>query len=166
MENLFVKLFQNSEKRPAFIAADTCLRIAIDIEAMMKKKNINNTQLAKLLDCSKPYITKVLKGDANLTINTLAKLSIALDCELTTRLEARGTAKQVKQLAEIFEEMSQLKSQVSLINSQWNSLMGATKQRAEATDSTSLKAVSNNSKFTRYSRKKASSVLMLGQLCA
>lgn len=90
MSNFLENFFKNAEKRPSYVSAKTCLKIAKNIERVMEEKNINNAALAELLGCSKPYITKILRGDANLTIETLAKLSIALDCEPVVELKQKN----------------------------------------------------------------------------
>lgn len=50
--------------------------------AVMERKNISKTQLAVLLGCSKPYITKLLKGDQNLTLKTVHDIAFALDHQI------------------------------------------------------------------------------------
>lgn len=52
---------------------------AVAIEHAMKDRGINKSEMATNIQSSPAYITKVLKGDANVTIATMAKLSHALD---------------------------------------------------------------------------------------
>ena len=47
---------------------------------MMVEKNITKTDLAKKIGVSKAYITKVLRGEANFTVETMVKFSMALGC--------------------------------------------------------------------------------------
>jgi len=49
---------------------------------LMTLHHLTRTELAKRLGVSKPYITKILNGKPNLTLETLLKLSDALDGEL------------------------------------------------------------------------------------
>ena len=44
----------------------------------MKQLGVSQTELAKRMDVSRPYITKVLHQDVNITFRTAAKLASAL----------------------------------------------------------------------------------------
>ena len=44
----------------------------------MKQLGVSQTELAKRMKVSRPYITKVLHQDVNITFRTAAKLAIAL----------------------------------------------------------------------------------------
>ena len=44
----------------------------------MKQLGVSQTELAKRMDVSRPYITKVLHQDVNITFRTAAKLANAL----------------------------------------------------------------------------------------
>ena len=44
----------------------------------MKELGVSQTELAKRMDVSRPYITKVLHQDVNITFRTAAKLASAL----------------------------------------------------------------------------------------
>ena len=44
----------------------------------MKELGVSQTELAKRMQVSRPYITKVLHLDVNITFRTAAKLAIAL----------------------------------------------------------------------------------------
>ena len=47
----------------------------------MKAMGINQTELAKRMKVSKPYITKVLRQDVNFSFRTAAKLARALEMD-------------------------------------------------------------------------------------
>ena len=44
----------------------------------MKQLGVSQTELAKRMDVSRPYVTKVLHQDINITFRTAAKLANAL----------------------------------------------------------------------------------------
>lgn len=44
----------------------------------MRELGVNNTELAKRMKVSRPYITKVLSGDVSFTFRTAGKLAQAL----------------------------------------------------------------------------------------
>jgi transcriptional regulator with XRE-family HTH domain len=86
MENFFDEFYRDADTRPSYVAAGVCLELAKNIEDLMAGMELNNTELAERLNCSKANVTKLLRGDANLTIKTLAKIAIALDAELKSVL--------------------------------------------------------------------------------
>jgi len=47
------------------------------LSAQLKRKNIKKGELARKLDLSAPYITKVMRGEENLTIESMVKLARA-----------------------------------------------------------------------------------------
>lgn len=55
---------------------------AILLNTLMMEQNINKAELATRLEKSAPYITKVLRGDENLTISSMTTLLNAIDCDL------------------------------------------------------------------------------------
>ncbi len=57
--------------------------IARRISAVLEeRKDLNQKSLAELLDVKPQYISKLLKGEENFTLETIAKLSTALEIEL------------------------------------------------------------------------------------
>ena len=61
-------------------AAETVkLEFAIAIDAAIKSKNMTRKQVADAVSTSPAWITKVLRGDVNLTIESMAKLCQAID---------------------------------------------------------------------------------------
>jgi transcriptional regulator with XRE-family HTH domain len=55
---------------------------AILLNTLMMEQGISRAGLAERTNKSAPYITKVLRGDTNLTISSMTKLLDAIDCEL------------------------------------------------------------------------------------
>lgn len=60
--------------------------IADQIYELMEKADINKTELAEKLGSSKAFVSKVLRGDANMTMRTLIKIVFALDGEVNTKI--------------------------------------------------------------------------------
>lgn len=58
------------------------------LETLMQQRGVNKSELAKRIHTSPAYITKILRGSTNFTLETMVKLVRALDGELT--VEARG----------------------------------------------------------------------------
>lgn len=55
---------------------------AVLINTLMMEQGISKADLSRLTRKSAPYVTKVLRGDANLTISSMTKLLDAIDCNL------------------------------------------------------------------------------------
>ncbi len=64
---------------PEMIAEQAKIDFAVAIERLMGQIGISKSELAKRIDTSPAYVTKVLRGDTNLTIESMANLSHAVD---------------------------------------------------------------------------------------
>ena len=60
--------------------------ISVQIYKQMKKLGINKKELAEKLGVSRSYITQLLKGKSNMTIETLIKVAKALGMTLQIKL--------------------------------------------------------------------------------
>ena len=49
------------------------------IEGFMKEKNMNKSQLAEYLGCSKGYVTQLLSGDYDHKLSKFVELSLKID---------------------------------------------------------------------------------------
>ncbi len=56
----------------------------------MKAMGLNQSDLARRMKVSKPYITKVLRQDVNFSFRTAAKLARALEMDFFPELRERG----------------------------------------------------------------------------
>lgn len=54
-------------------------RIAIKIAMAMKQQNISRQDLAERMGCSPQYISRLLKGEENFSLETICKLENALN---------------------------------------------------------------------------------------
>jgi len=62
--------------------------VAMRMLDKMDVLNMTQKQLAERMGCSQQYVSKILKGRENLTIDTLCKIDNALDLSLLPPLEA------------------------------------------------------------------------------
>jgi transcriptional regulator with XRE-family HTH domain len=58
------------------------LEITEQIYIAMQEQGIGKAELARRLEKSRAYVTKILQGTANFTIESLVKIALALGCEL------------------------------------------------------------------------------------
>lgn len=139
MSNYFDDYYAKAHKDYQYVATKTYLKVAKNVETIMSRRGLNNTELAELLGCSKPYITKILSGDVNLTIATLAKLSIALDCNLTSELVCKEDAdKSEKELKEIWKLFNEVKTEFEAVKNKWDIYFKSTASNQASTPSKSV----------------------------
>lgn len=63
-------------------------RIAMLMLDKMEEMNLTQKQLAEQMGCSQQYVSKVLKGQENLSLETMAKIESCLNiCILSEELE-------------------------------------------------------------------------------
>ena len=58
-------------------------RIAVMLLSYMKREHLTQSAMAERLDCTQQYVSKILKGTENLSLETLAKLESAMGERLT-----------------------------------------------------------------------------------
>jgi len=52
--------------------------VSNQIDALMKKENVSKAELARRLQKSRAYVTKILQGNANFTLDTLVRIAKVL----------------------------------------------------------------------------------------
>ena len=65
----------------------------------MKELGMSQTELARRMKVSRPYITKVLRQDVNFSFRTAAKLANALKMDFFPELRPRETRNENEELA-------------------------------------------------------------------
>lgn len=60
--------------------------IAIQMHQKMREENISQKVLAERLDCSQQYVSKILKGCENLSLETIIRIEKALNIELLPKM--------------------------------------------------------------------------------
>ena len=75
----FTKAHAEAKKHLAYYEEGLFIDIAARVIDAMEARGITRSDLARRLDVSPAYITKILRGHANLSLESLAKLAFALD---------------------------------------------------------------------------------------
>jgi transcriptional regulator with XRE-family HTH domain len=60
------------------------------IYLIMQREGVTKAELARRLKTSRAYITKLLQGSANLTLESLVKVARALGCKLSVKLRSKA----------------------------------------------------------------------------
>ncbi len=74
----FKELFQNAKQTDSYWTEKTILKFTDQLYRLLKKNKLSKKEFAEKIGTSQAYITKVLRGDANFTIETMVKLTRAL----------------------------------------------------------------------------------------
>ena len=71
---------------PEFIAETMALRFAEEVARKIEARGISRAQLARNMGVSRAYITRILDAPPNLTLQSIAKIALALDMQPSLRL--------------------------------------------------------------------------------
>jgi predicted transcriptional regulator len=73
------KLIKQDMQTDDFWSGIAKLEFVVAINKSMKEKNISKSDLARLIGKSPAYITKIMTGDVNLTIESMVMITRAVD---------------------------------------------------------------------------------------
>jgi transcriptional regulator with XRE-family HTH domain len=80
---------QKIEKDPLFIAELMKLEFADDLVRLLEARGLKRTELAERLGTNRGYITRILNTEYNLSVETMAKIALALDARISVRMLPR-----------------------------------------------------------------------------
>ena len=83
------KLYSEAKQQEGFWIERIKNKFAISIERLMDYRGLKKKDIAERLGVSRPYVTKILRGDANLTMETIGHLAYALDADVTINLSPK-----------------------------------------------------------------------------
>lgn len=93
--------FRRIDESIEFDVAAAQLDFALELKRLMDEREVKKTDLADILQVSKPMITKLLRGDSNLTIETMVKASRALSGKLLVRIVRANCTPRVFEIAKV-----------------------------------------------------------------
>jgi transcriptional regulator with XRE-family HTH domain len=82
----FDEMFSRLEASGELQIEVTKIKIAEDIIAALERLSLTQADLASRLGTSRAYVTKILQGTTNFTIDSLARISQALNCRLDVQI--------------------------------------------------------------------------------
>ena len=82
----FSDLWAEIEDDEAYWAEKNKLDFSVELFQIMKRRGISKKELAERLGTSQAYITKVFRGDANFTLDSMTKLVQALDAKIAIQI--------------------------------------------------------------------------------
>lgn len=79
MSNKYSQYLDKTKQSLTYWQELSILEFTEDLARLLKQKNMTQSELAKKIGKSAPYISKVMNGNANFTLKTMTKLARALD---------------------------------------------------------------------------------------
>lgn len=79
----FTQLLRNAEQSEQYWISGAQIEFSMKIASIMKEENLNQKQLAEILEVSPAYVSKLLAGNQNLTLNTMIRYARKLGREFS-----------------------------------------------------------------------------------
>jgi transcriptional regulator with XRE-family HTH domain len=86
----FPDLFAQAEEHADYWVAGAILEFTEGVVREMERQGVTRTELARRLGATPAYVTKILRGKANFTLETMVRLARALDAQLHVQLAAEA----------------------------------------------------------------------------
>jgi transcriptional regulator with XRE-family HTH domain len=86
----FSALFERLENSEGYELDALKVELCEQIYVIMEQEGITKAELARRLQTSRAYITKLLQGSANLTLESLVKVARALGRKLSVKLKSKA----------------------------------------------------------------------------
>lgn len=88
-ETTFSSLLDKARKRESYWTARAVHEFTEDLCRLMEQRGVTKAELARRLGSSPAYITKVLRGNTNFTIESMVRLARALDGRISLHVSRR-----------------------------------------------------------------------------
>lgn len=85
----FSAIFERLERSEEYQLDALKIELCEQIYLIMEQEDIAKAELARRLKTSRAYITKLLQGSANFTLESLVKVARALDCNVSVTLRPK-----------------------------------------------------------------------------
>jgi transcriptional regulator with XRE-family HTH domain len=90
--DLWQGLVEQSETSIHYWMHGPVVELTEDLSRRMKEQKISRAELARRMGTSRAYITKLLSGDANFTLQTMVKLALAVGGVLHLHISDKDVA--------------------------------------------------------------------------
>lgn len=85
-----VSAFEEIESSEVYQIEAAKIDFALELKRLMDQRGLNNAGFAELLGVSRPMVSKLLSGDTNVTVETMAKAAHRLGSRLFIKFVRRG----------------------------------------------------------------------------
>lgn len=90
----FREMFEWAQQSLTYHVEGAILEFTEDMVMQMEKQGVSRSELARRIDSSPAYITKILRGTTNFTLESMVKIARALNCTYRNHLEPEGCESQ------------------------------------------------------------------------
>jgi transcriptional regulator with XRE-family HTH domain len=90
-DSWFQKMRARHERDPKYWVEYLKLVFSEDVGRLMDDQDVSQAELARKLDVSRAYITRLFRGTFNPTLETLAKVALALNARVAVHLHPMQT---------------------------------------------------------------------------
>lgn len=87
----FAELFHKLQQSPTYRIEGLKVEISEQIYLAMQRDDVSNAELARRLGKSRAYVTKILSGNVNFTLETLVAIAEALNYEVKFEMTPKST---------------------------------------------------------------------------
>lgn len=94
------EFFKQLEQTDEYHFESAKLDFALELKRIMDRDKVKGAELAKVLDVSAPMVSKWLRGDANVTLETMVRISRALSGKLYIKIARNNCNARFFELAE------------------------------------------------------------------
>ncbi len=84
----FQRLLEDARKQDDYWVHDAIHEFTEGLHALMERRNVSKSELARRIESSPAYITKVMRGNTNFTLASMVRLVRALDGKLKVKVSA------------------------------------------------------------------------------
>ena len=95
----FAALYHKTNTTPKYRSEKLSVGFLSEVHLRMTAQSITKAELARRAEVSPAYITKLFNGSSNLSLETMSKLALALDCGISLHLDTGEQKKAVKHAA-------------------------------------------------------------------
>lgn len=82
--------FAELERDPEYVASGLALEIAEAITRLMEERGMTRAELAQAMGVAPTFVSRMLNAPPNMTLQTIARCSVALQAELKLTLTQKG----------------------------------------------------------------------------
>ncbi|MCE9615080.1 MAG: helix-turn-helix transcriptional regulator [Lentisphaerae bacterium] len=89
----FQTFFKNAGESPAYWVERAVLEFTEALVTRMASAGVSRAELARRIGCSPAYVTKILGGRTNFTLESMVRIASAVGCGLRIGLDAQRKRK-------------------------------------------------------------------------
>ena len=90
MGGSFKKLFEKIEQTLSYKKEKARIDVTIELQSLMEKNGVTRAGLARKINKSNAYVTQILRGERNFTIDTMVELAEAFESNLSIHFSPKG----------------------------------------------------------------------------